>query len=249
MLTRCRRKPTPWVPSTRWSHDSTAGKGHNTDVWGFQRSIQPFLMPTGTNAHSCWAPEAVQRRCTMCCANLALKRFRVPKRKQCADNTHAFGRPSMGYHELNANGCSKHHLLVVHCTPVGMWPNTKEWCRVSSRIPDPKPPRGGPHLHPSETLLLHKARGARCSHVLNGADMLRLQAEKAWEIWQVLGRVSPSCPDVPLMEAMEHLCPTEQSGPVDDLHTMSVAELLAAMHRVDNDVQIAVWMPCPRWKP
>lgn len=36
------------------------------------------------------------------------------------------------------------------------------------------------------------------------------------------------------------LPPTEQSGPVDDLHTMSVRELLDAMHRVDDDVQGAV---------
>ena len=40
------------------------------------------------------------------------------------------------------------------------------------------------------------------------------------------------------MEA--NLPPTEQSGPVDDLHTMSVEALLAAMHRVDDDAQAAV---------
>ena len=40
------------------------------------------------------------------------------------------------------------------------------------------------------------------------------------------------------MEA--NLPPTEQSGPVDDLHTMSVEALLSAMHRVDDDVQAAV---------
>ena len=40
------------------------------------------------------------------------------------------------------------------------------------------------------------------------------------------------------MEA--NLPPTEQSGPVDDLHTMSVEALLAAMHHVDDDVQAAV---------
>ena len=45
------------------------------------------------------------------------------------------------------------------------------------------------------------------------------------------------------MEA--NLPPTEQSGPVDDLHTMSVDALLAAMHRVDDDVQTAVLHAMP----
>lgn len=45
------------------------------------------------------------------------------------------------------------------------------------------------------------------------------------------------------MEA--NLPPTEQSGPVDDLHTMSVDALLAAMHRVDDDVQAAVLHAMP----
>ena len=45
------------------------------------------------------------------------------------------------------------------------------------------------------------------------------------------------------MEA--NLPPTEQAGPVDDLHTMSVEALLAAMHRVDDDVQAAVLNAMP----
>ena len=49
------------------------------------------------------------------------------------------------------------------------------------------------------------------------------------------------------MEA--NLPPTEQSGPVDDLHTMSVEALLAAMHRVDDDVQTAVLHAMPALEP
>ena len=49
------------------------------------------------------------------------------------------------------------------------------------------------------------------------------------------------------MEA--NLPPTEQAGPVDDLHTMSVEALLAAMHRVDDDVQTAVLHAMPALEP
>ena len=41
------------------------------------------------------------------------------------------------------------------------------------------------------------------------------------------------------------LPPTEQAGPVDNLHEMSVGELLAAMHLVDEDVQPAVKLALP----
>ena len=41
------------------------------------------------------------------------------------------------------------------------------------------------------------------------------------------------------------LPPTEQSGPVADLHTLGVRELLDAMHRVDDDVQSAVLAAMP----
>lgn len=41
------------------------------------------------------------------------------------------------------------------------------------------------------------------------------------------------------------LPPTEQAGPVEDLHTLSVGELVAAMHHVDHDVQPAVEAALP----
>jgi len=41
------------------------------------------------------------------------------------------------------------------------------------------------------------------------------------------------------------LPPTEQAGPVEDLHTLSVRELVAAMHHVDHDVQPAVEAALP----
>ena len=42
-----------------------------------------------------------------------------------------------------------------------------------------------------------------------------------------------------------NLPPTEQAGPDDNLHTMTVGALLAAMHRVDDHVQTAVLSAMP----
>ena len=81
---------------------------------------------------------------------------------------------------------SSAQLLVVHCTPVGMHPHDGDM------VPFPTSWLTPEHLvvdliyTPAETRLLREARG-RGAAVLNGADMLRLQAEKAWEIWKTSG--------------------------------------------------------------
>jgi shikimate dehydrogenase len=159
-------------------------EGHNTDVWGFQRSIQPFLMNRHERAlvlgtgGSAAAVHHVLR-------NLGIETLSVSRSADSTKATEAFGSPTIGYHELNAP-LLHHHLLVVHCTPVGMWPNTQASVAFPVGLLTPN------HLvmdlvyNPSETLLLRRAK-AQGAATLNGADMLRLQAEKAWEIWQEAG--------------------------------------------------------------
>jgi len=159
-------------------------KGHNTDVWGFQRSIQPFLMNRHERAlvlgtgGSAAAVHHVLR-------NLGIEALSVSRGGDSTRGTEAFGRPSIGYHELNAT-LLRHHLLVVHCTPIGMWPKTEEIVAFPVELLTPN------HLvmdliyNPSETLLLRQAK-AKGAATLNGSDMLRLQAEKAWSIWQEAG--------------------------------------------------------------
>ena len=60
---------------------------------------------------------------------LGIEAVSVSRSGNSAGGTEAFERPSIGYHELNA-AMLRHHLLVVHCTPVGMSPATGE--RVDS---------------------------------------------------------------------------------------------------------------------
>jgi shikimate dehydrogenase len=72
--------------------------------------------------------------------------------------------------------------LVVQATPVGTWPNVHEMppIPVDWLLPD--------HLvfdlvyNPSETLLLRRAAERGC-RTQNGLEMLYLQAEAAWKIW------------------------------------------------------------------
>lgn len=159
-------------------------EGHNTDVWGFQRSIQPFLanrheraLVLGTGGSAAAVHHVLDR--------LGIDAISVSRNGDSTRGTRALGKASIGYHEVS-EWVVRHHLLVVHCTPVGMHPQDQDM------VPFPTSWLTPEHLvvdliyTPAETRLLREARG-RGAAVLNGADMLRLQAEKAWEIWKTSG--------------------------------------------------------------
>ena len=159
-------------------------EGHNTDVWGFQRSIQPFLsnrheraLVLGTGGSAAAVHHVL--------AKLGIEAVCVSRTGDSTKGTRALGRTSIGYHEVT-EWVVRHHLLVVHCTPVGMHPHDDDM------VPFPTSWLTSDHLvvdliySPAETRLLRESR-AQGAAVLNGADMLRLQAEKAWEIWKTSG--------------------------------------------------------------
>ena len=72
--------------------------------------------------------------------------------------------------------------LVVNTTPLGMSPNTKSYPEL------PYDSLSDKHLlfdlvyNPEKTIFLQKGEDAGAA-IINGLEMLHLQAEKAWEIW------------------------------------------------------------------
>jgi shikimate dehydrogenase len=86
------------------------------------------------------------------------------------------------FDELSAEAV-KHHKLIVHCTPVGTYPNTNECVPFPWQGVTPK------HLvvdliyNPAETQFLREARKMG-AETMNGKDMLHAQAEAAWRWWR-----------------------------------------------------------------
>lgn len=148
--------------------------GFNTDAFGFSQSIKPFLESGHTkalilgNGGASKAVEFVLRNLGVDCF------FAVREKKQQLNNTLLF-------EELNDDIIFQ-IPLIVNTTPLGTFPNLNE-------IP-PLPTRaiGKNHFvvdliyNPLETELLKisKKQGAL---ILNGLSMLKIQAEKSWEIW------------------------------------------------------------------
>ena len=74
------------------------------------------------------------------------------------------------------------HKLLINSTPLGMYPNVDTCPEIPYQVV-----REGHFLYdlvynPEETLFMKKGRdnGAKALH---GVEMLELQAEKSWEIW------------------------------------------------------------------
>ena len=85
------------------------------------------------------------------------------------------------YNELNNHVLNAFHL-IINCTPIGMFPNVEDCVDI--------PYEHITHSHllfdliynPEESLFLKngKLKGAI---TVNGLNMLKLQADKAWQIW------------------------------------------------------------------
>ncbi len=72
--------------------------------------------------------------------------------------------------------------LIVNCTPLGTFPKVDECPEIPYSVINEKNMLFDLVYNPSETLFIKngKSYGATTQ---NGLDMLHLQAEKAWEIW------------------------------------------------------------------
>jgi shikimate dehydrogenase len=146
-------------------------KGFNTDVFGFQESFSRKLqshhrkaLVLGTGG----ASKAVV---------YALKQLGIPF--QYVSRTAS--AEAIAYEQVTEELLSE-HPIIINTTPLGMYP------KVEALPPLPYAALGKGHYlydlvyNPSVTAFLEQglAVGATTE---NGLDMLHLQAEKAWEIW------------------------------------------------------------------
>lgn len=148
--------------------------GHNSDAFGFHQSIKPFL----TNKHE---------RGIIIGTGGASKAVEYVLKQIGLDVIFISRNPSkenqFSYNEINEH-MLKACKLIVNTTPVGTFPN------VNDCIPFPFEFLTEDHLvvdliyNPSKTLFLKKAEEMN-STIINGETMLKQQALKSYEIWNV----------------------------------------------------------------
>lgn len=147
-------------------------KGYNTDVYGFEKSIHPLLKESHKKALILGTGGA-SKAVAYAFSKLGISYVFVSRNPKSSDE--------ISYETLSESLMSEYTILV-NCTPLGTSPNT-DLC------PDiPYASIGAAHLlydliyNPAETTFLSKGK-AQGASIKNGLEMLELQAEKSWEIW------------------------------------------------------------------
>lgn len=149
--------------------------GYNSDYIGFLQSLQNWLGENNTGAGALvlgtgGAASAVR----VALEDLGVNFLMVSRSKK---------NGSITYSDLSKNpAILQEHLLVINTTPAGTFPEVNqcpdlpyEYLRENHFLFDLV-------YNPEETLFMKKGltKGAK---VKNGYEMLVLQAERAWEIW------------------------------------------------------------------
>jgi len=147
--------------------------GYNSDAFGFQQSIKPFLC----NHHEralIFGTGGASKAIAYVLKNIGIDILYV-SRNPIGESKH------FSYKEVNDNmihACK----LIINCTPVGSFPNPDE------KLPIPFSAIGTDHLvidlvyNPEKTKLLQKAERQGAT-IMNGKSMLQEQALKSWEYW------------------------------------------------------------------
>jgi shikimate dehydrogenase len=147
--------------------------GYNTDVTGFEKSLLPRLTKTHQNAlilGTGGAAAAVE----YVLKELGIKFLYVSRRNQPEDNY-------LTYEELTQEVLQE-YTLIINTTPLGMYPKVNECPNIPYQHLTPEHYLFDLVYNPGETLFLKKGaeQGAATK---NGADMLVIQAEESWRIW------------------------------------------------------------------
>jgi shikimate dehydrogenase len=149
-------------------------KGYNTDVYGFAQSIKPFLTPNQNRALILGTGGA-SKAVAYVLKKIGLDVFFVSHTEKKTPQTFL-------YEEINKQ-VMKAFKLIVNTSPLGMFPNTEIGPDIPYRFFSQEHLAYDLIYNPENTLFLKQAQKNGAT-TINGLSMLRLQAEKNWEIWQ-----------------------------------------------------------------
>ncbi|MDB5273700.1 MAG: aroE [Chitinophagaceae bacterium] len=146
--------------------------GYNSDYYGFKLSLENFLGDTKVAQALVLGTGGASKAVVVALQDMGIAPQYVSR---------VAGNHAIAYEDITADVLASHRL-IINTSPVGMYPHVDQCPSL--------PYEGlsaGHYLYdlvynPAETLFMKKGldKGAK---VKNGLDMLMLQAEKAWQIW------------------------------------------------------------------
>jgi shikimate dehydrogenase len=147
--------------------------GYNTDVQGFEESLSEKL--TGTDHRALILGTGGSSKAVAWVLRKKGIPFLFVSRKEQGAAGH------ISYKDLNSDILDT-HTLIINCTPLGMFPKIKECPPIPYDVIGPAHYLFDLVYNPEKTLFLEKGETAG-ARIKNGADMLRIQAEASWRIW------------------------------------------------------------------
>ncbi len=147
--------------------------GFNTDVLGFERSLEKKLEPHHTKALVLGTGGAA-KAVLYVLHNLSVMSLQVSRTPN---------ENSISYDDISDRMMNE-YTLIVNTTPLGMYPNVDQYPKL------PYHAMGEQHYlydlvyNPAKTLFLQKGE-ERGAAIENGHDMLIIQADESRKIWKV----------------------------------------------------------------
>jgi shikimate dehydrogenase len=149
--------------------------GFNTDVTGFKRSLQPLLKAHHTHALVLGTGGAAKA------VKFVLQELNIPHIIVSRS-----AQPGVITYEELDKANMEVHTIIINTSPLGMYPQT------DAAPPIPYNFITKHHLlydliyNPAQTLFLTKGE-EKGATIKNGHEMLVLQAEASWDIWNEIG--------------------------------------------------------------
>ena len=146
--------------------------GYNTDCYGFKKSLQPYLKKHHKKALILGTGGA-SKAIAYTLKELNIEYSFVSRKQSDASYLRYI---SLTKEIINS------HQVIVNCTPLGTHPNIDDCPNIPYEGVSEKHILFDLIYNPEETKFLSLGKAYNAT-TLNGLKMLKLQAEKAWRIW------------------------------------------------------------------
>ncbi len=146
-------------------------KGYNTDYIGFIKSISPILNKTHKKAILLGSGGA-SKSIIFGLDKLNISSIVVSRSKE---------KGNIIYEELN-NEIINASQIIINCSPVGTFPKINESPKIPYKCINSKHICYDLIYNPLESKFLKESKKNNAT-ILNGMEMLKIQAEESWKIW------------------------------------------------------------------
>ena len=147
--------------------------GHNTDYVGFRESLERFYPDRGEDvAALVLGTGGASKAVEVALRDLGIRYWVVSRNPMSKGLTYDDLTPTL----VGA------HSLIINATPLGTYPRVDEFPPLPYEVLSSQHYLYDLVYNPSETRFLQKGAEAG-AHTTNGFEMLCLQAEAAWRIW------------------------------------------------------------------